>query len=182
MGDSVPALRVAEFDTPFGVLTVVTDPSARGDQPAGEGTDDGPVVASGFATLTDVLESAGLSNYAVTRAELPGVAAAVAAYVNGDVAALDSVPVAFTGPPFRCEVWTAMRQVSAGKPVSYAVLAAAAGRPQAARAVGSACATNPVAPFVPCHRIMRADGTLGNYGYGQGTKAALLAHEGYQGT
>jgi methylated-DNA-[protein]-cysteine S-methyltransferase len=140
------------------------------------------VVASGFAGLSDVLEAAGLSNYAVTSAELPGVRAAVAAYVDGDVDALDTVPVAFTGPPFRREVWTAMRQVGAGEAVSYAMLAAAAGRPQAARAVGSACATNPVAPFVPCHRIVRSDGSLGNYGYGSGTKAAMLAHEGYQGT
>ena len=55
---------------------------------------------------------------------------------------------------------------------------AAAGSASAVRAAGQACARNKVAPFVPCHRILRSDGTLGGYAYGLPVKAALLAHEG----
>jgi len=76
------------------------------------------------------------------------------------------------------DAWIASRTVSAGTTTSYTGLAALAGRPNAVRAAGSACAKNLVAPFVPCHRILRTDGSLGGYYYGLPVKAALLAHEG----
>jgi len=71
-----------------------------------------------------------------------------------------------------------MRQIPPGQTWSYAELAAKAGRPDASRAAGSACARNLVAPFVPCHRVVRSDGTLGGYYYGLPVKEWLLAHEG----
>ncbi len=171
------ALRYAEFDTPVGVLAVATDPGATGDFRCGA---DGPVVASGFRPLAELLDD--LPDSLVGReghsTDLPEIAAAIGAYFAGDVSALDRVSVVQTGAPFMTEVWQAMRDIPAGQVATYGELAAAAGRPRAARAAGTACATNAVAPFVPCHRVVRGDGAIGEYGYGVDTKAALLRIEG----
>ena len=78
---------------------------------------------------------------------------------------------------FRRTVLDAMRRVPYGETVSYARLADAAGNPKAVRAAGSACATNPIPIVVPCHRIVRSDGTTGNYRGGPEAKVALLALE-----
>jgi methylated-DNA-[protein]-cysteine S-methyltransferase len=75
---------------------------------------------------------------------------------------------------FRREVLERLRAVEYGTTVSYATLAAAAGNPRAVRAVGSACATNPLPIVVPCHRVVRSDGTLGGYGGGLPAKRLLL--------
>ena len=68
--------------------------------------------------------------------------------------------------------------VPAGSTATYAELAAAAGSPAAVRAAGSACARNLLAPFVPCHRVLRTGGALGGYRYGLAVKDELLRHEG----
>ncbi|HWH14990.1 MAG TPA: methylated-DNA--[protein]-cysteine S-methyltransferase [Miltoncostaeaceae bacterium] len=81
-------------------------------------------------------------------------------------------------PAFRREVLEAMRGVPYGATVSYAELAALAGRPRAVRAAGTACATNPVPVVVPCHRVLRTGGAVGAYGGGAGMKQALLVLEG----
>jgi methylated-DNA-[protein]-cysteine S-methyltransferase len=73
---------------------------------------------------------------------------------------------------------TLHRDVPYGETVSYGELAVMAGRPGAARAVGSAMATNPVPVVVPCHRVLAAGGRIGGYGGGLGVKRALLALEG----
>jgi methylated-DNA-[protein]-cysteine S-methyltransferase len=70
-----------------------------------------------------------------------------------------------------------MRTIHAGSVDTYAGLAKRAGNPQAVRAAGTVCSTNMVAPFVPCHRVLAADG-LGGYAYGLEVKIALLEHEG----
>ena len=148
------------LDTPFGPLTVVVD--ERG------------VVASGFRP-----PRGGETISAAPNALLDQAEQAVAAWVSGaDLRALQEVPLRLHAQGFRAEVWRAMCDVPPGATASYGRLAAAAGRPGAARAAGTACATNPVAPFVPCHRIVRSDGSLGQYGYGPGLKLALLEHEG----
>src|SRR5207342_3389453 len=100
------------------------------------------------------------------------------AYVAGDLAALDAVPVRQPGGPFLQEAWRVMRQIPAGTTWTYAELAAKAGRPSAVRAAGGACAHNLVAPFVPCHRVLRTGGSLGGYYYGLDVKQWLLTHEG----
>jgi methylated-DNA-[protein]-cysteine S-methyltransferase len=81
--------------------------------------------------------------------------------------------------PFRRQVLeTLRRDVRWGETVSYGELAVMAGRPGAARAVGSTMATNPVPLAIPCHRVLAAGGAIGGYGAGLGTKRALLALEG----
>jgi methylated-DNA-[protein]-cysteine S-methyltransferase len=113
---------------------------------------------------------------AVRRGDIPA-AAALRAYIAGDITALDSVVVSQPGGAFHTRVWEVMRAVPPGTTVSYSELAARAGAPRAVRAAGSACARNAVCLFVPCHRIVRSDGTLGGYYYGLDTKRRLLAHE-----
>lgn len=80
-------------------------------------------------------------------------------------------------PPFRRVVLEHLRTIGYGRTESYATVAAASGRPAAVRAVGTACATNPVPVVVPCHRVVRSDGTLGGYLGGLDVKRALLALE-----
>jgi methylated-DNA-[protein]-cysteine S-methyltransferase len=75
---------------------------------------------------------------------------------------------------FRRDVLTRLREVGYGTTASYATLAAAAGSPRAVRAVGTACATNPLPVVVPCHRVVRSDGALGNYVGGVAAKRTLL--------
>ena len=82
------------------------------------------------------------------------------------------------GGEFTQDVWKALRTVKGGKVISYADLAAKAGRPLAVRAAGTAMAANLIAPIVPCHRVVKTGGALGNYGFGVDLKAKLLAHEG----
>ena len=87
-------------------------------------------------------------------------------------------PVDLRGTRFQLDVWAALQRVPTGQTVTYAELAAAAGHPAATRAVGTACGANPVAVIVPCHRVVRADGSLGGYHWGTARKAALLRREG----
>jgi len=118
-----------------------------------------------------------LRNSPVQRGET-AAAAALRDYFAGDVRALDRVDVEQPGGPFHTAVWKEMRAIPAGTTVSYADLAARAGAPRAARAAASACARNAVCLFIPCHRVVRSDGSLGGYYYGLATKRSLLAHEG----
>ena len=78
---------------------------------------------------------------------------------------------------FRREVLARLLMIDYGSTESYSKVAAATGHPRAVRAVGSACATNPMPVIVPCHRVLRSDGTLGGYVGGLQTKAALLSLE-----
>ena len=134
------------------------------------------VVASGFCTLDALSNRLGVE---VERTEPRGaVADAVSAYLRGYVSALDSVGVRQPGGPFQQDVWHAMRGIPAGETWSYGELATKAGRPTATRAAGTACARNLVAPFVPCHRVVRSDGSLGGYAYGLDVKRWLLDLEG----
>ena len=78
---------------------------------------------------------------------------------------------------FRRTVLVHLRDIGYGTTVSYGAIAVAAGSPAAVRAVGSACATNPLPVVVPCHRVVRSDGSIGQYLGGTETKRALLALE-----
>ena len=92
-------------------------------------------------------------------------------------APLSQVPLDVGGTPFARAVWNTLRTIPYGETRTYAEVAAAAGRPGAARAVGSACAANPVAVVIPCHRVVRSDGSGGGYKWGEDRKRALLARE-----
>lgn len=162
-------LVTSAYGTPFGELNVLATP------------EDGVVRAAGFRPLGEIASQLhtrfGVRGWG--PGDLPDVTRAVASWLDGDAIAIVTIPIEQPGGPFFQEVWAALRSVPAGQVISYQELAELAGRPRAMRAVGTACARNTIAPFVPCHRVIQSGGRLGSYGFG-GTdvKAAMLVHEG----
>ncbi|MDX3910303.1 MAG: bifunctional DNA-binding transcriptional regulator/O6-methylguanine-DNA methyltransferase Ada [Sphingobium sp.] len=88
-----------------------------------------------------------------------------------------NLPVDVQGTAFQQAVWDALRAIPAGETRTYSQVAASIGRPGAVRAAGSACGDNVLAVLVPCHRVLRTDGSLGGYAYGLERKEKLLARE-----
>ena len=120
---------------------------------------------------------AGPRETARVKRDSHGVHDALAAYFAGDIDALDAIRVAPEGTVFKQLVWKELRRVRAGDTVSYGELAARVGAPGAARAVGTANATNPVCLVIPCHRVIRTGGGLGGYAFGLDRKRWLIDHE-----
>jgi AraC family transcriptional regulator of adaptative response/methylated-DNA-[protein]-cysteine methyltransferase len=89
-----------------------------------------------------------------------------------------NLPLDVRGTAFQQRVWQALRAIPAGETVSYAQLAERVGLPAGARAVAGACAANPLAVAVPCHRVLRNDGSISGYRWGVERKQALLEREG----
>lgn len=104
-------------------------------------------------------------------------AAAVRDYYAGDLDAPGRVAVRQHSGPFLRGAWEALREVPVGPPVTYTELAVRAGNGQAVRAAAMCCAKNAAALFVPCHRVIRTDGSLGGFRYGLGVKESLIARE-----
>lgn len=102
--------------------------------------------------------------------------AAVAALVEEPRTGL-LLPLDVRGTAFQQRVWQALREIPAGRTVSYTELAARLGQPSAVRAVASACAANPVAVAIPCHRVLRNDGAISGYRWGVERKRKLLDRE-----
>lgn len=102
---------------------------------------------------------------------------AIVKHLRGEQPRLD-LPLDLRGTAFQRRVWEELRRIPYGETRSYAEIACAIGKPKAARAVARACATNPVPLIIPCHRVIRSDGSLGGYGLGLDRKRALLAQEG----
>ncbi|HEY1825918.1 MAG TPA: bifunctional DNA-binding transcriptional regulator/O6-methylguanine-DNA methyltransferase Ada [Acidimicrobiales bacterium] len=103
-------------------------------------------------------------------------ARAVGSAVRGESDPL-SLPLDVAGSAFQVRVWKALRDIPAGETRTYTEVASAIGSPRAVRAVASACAANRLAVVVPCHRVIRSDGSLGGYRWGLEAKEALLARE-----
>ncbi len=103
-------------------------------------------------------------------------AAQLSEYFAGRLTSFD-LPVTMTGTAFQRLVWSALRDIPYGTTVSYGELAAAIGRPSAARAVGLANGRNPISIIVPCHRVVGSDGSLTGYGGGLERKRYLLGLE-----
>ena len=92
-------------------------------------------------------------------------------------AGFDHIPIDVKGTAFQEAVWRELRKIPAGETRSYADIAAAVGKPKAVRAAGSANGANNVAVLIPCHRVVRSDGSLGGYAYGLPIKRELLKRE-----
>lgn len=105
-------------------------------------------------------------------------------WVDGILRAIEApatapkIPVDARGSAFQKAVWAELCKIPLGETRSYAQIAAAIGKPGAMRAVGTANGSNPVSVIVPCHRVIRSDGSLGGYGGGIENKKKLLAAEG----
>ena len=168
--DAPAVARHATVPTPDGPFTILER--------------DGVVLASGWtAELADLtgqihptLRPADPPQE-VAPAELGPITAAVAAYYDGDIAAIDAVRVLQVSGPFRSHAWDMLRTVEPGRPVTYAQYASLAGNTGAVRAAAGACARNAAALFVPCHRVIRTDGSLGGFRWGLEVKTSLLARE-----
>jgi len=100
------------------------------------------------------------------------------AYFDGDLGALDKLPIAQAGSPFFLKVWRALREIPAGETRSYQEIATAIGNPKGVRAVGMANGRNPLSIIVPCHRVIGKNGKLVGYAGGLDRKKWLLEHEG----
>jgi AraC family transcriptional regulator, regulatory protein of adaptative response / methylated-DNA-[protein]-cysteine methyltransferase len=118
------------------------------------------------------------------KAEILPADAAMTELAKGAVAAVEhparmpDLPLDVAGTAFQEAVWQELRRIPPGETRSYADIAAAVGKPKAVRAAGSANGANNVAVLIPCHRVVRTDGTLGGYAYGLERKAKLLEREG----
>lgn len=127
-------------------------------------------------------ESALIRRFPNARIEKGGNA--LAELVAGAIEAVENpsrmpdLPLDVAGTAFQQAVWAELRRIPAGETRSYAQIAAAVGKPAAVRAAGSANGANNVAVLIPCHRVVRTDGSLGGYAYGLDRKRALLEKEG----
>jgi AraC family transcriptional regulator of adaptative response/methylated-DNA-[protein]-cysteine methyltransferase len=108
--------------------------------------------------------------------EFERLVAQVVGLVESPGLSLD-LPLDVRGTAFQQRVWQALREIPAGATVTYGEIAARIGAPRSVRAVAGACAANPLAVAIPCHRVVRTDGTLSGYRWGVERKRALLQRE-----
>ncbi|MFD4182120.1 methylated-DNA--[protein]-cysteine S-methyltransferase [Rhodococcus sp. NPDC058514] len=160
--------RYATTQTPIGPFTTIVDA-------------DGAVLASGWTAEPEELRALvhpNLRPTSLSRAgELGAVTRAVADYHRGDLTGIDSIVVAQHSGEFLVHAWEVLRTVPPGGPITYTEFAARSGRPAAVRGAASACARNAAALFVPCHRVLRTDGSLGGFRWGLSAKRWLISHE-----
>lgn len=160
-------LLIANLKTPIGGLNLISENEI--------------LLASGFGDLKQLKSGLSIEDQNKTAREvkrITGVTDLINDYFNGDLTALNKIYVRQPGGEFSQRAWKAMRRIRASQVISYSELAKKAGSPAAVRAAGSACAKNLIAVVVPCHRIVKTGGALGNYAYGVKNKEWLLAHEG----
>ncbi|MDQ0726220.1 methylated-DNA--[protein]-cysteine S-methyltransferase [Microbacterium sp. W4I20] len=157
---------IQTIDTADGPFTILADDRQR--VLSSGWTDDQAAIVGRLAAAT---------RSATVREGETDAAAATLAYYAGDLTAIDAVAVKQTGTALQLAGWAALRQIEPGAPLTYTGFAARLGNPQAVRAAASICARNAPALFVPCHRVLRTDGTLGGFAWGLDVKESLLARE-----
>ncbi|MGV9677565.1 methylated-DNA--[protein]-cysteine S-methyltransferase [Nocardia sp. NPDC003482] len=159
---------VATVDTAAGPFTAIVD-------------SDGAVLASGWTAdpedLRPVIHPTLRPTQLRQRDSLGPVTDAVLRYHEGDILAIDAITVRQLSGPFLVHAWEVLRKIPAGSPITYTTYAERSGRPEAIRAAANACARNAAALFVPCHRVLRTDGSLGGFRWGLPIKRWLLDHE-----
>ena len=161
----------ADLKTPWGPIATI----ARGE--------DDVIVGAMFGALPELISRMGSSLVDIeirTVRALGRTSDAVSHWLDGDANAFDALTVVQPGSDFFQKCWAVLRSIPRGEVLTYAELAASAGSPKAVRAAGSACANNLIAPFVPCHRVVRTNGEVGHYGFGSDLKYNLLVHEGVE--
>jgi methylated-DNA-[protein]-cysteine S-methyltransferase len=160
-------LLLSSLDTPVGTLNLIADEQL--------------LLAANLSNLKALKESLDTryeSREIKKVKKIPVISDLISDYFDGDISALNAIKVSQPGAPFSQEAWKAMKKVRPGSVISYSDLADRAGSAKAIRAAGSACAKNAIVIVVPCHRIVKTGGALGNYAYGLGKKEWLLRHEG----
>ena len=160
-------LLISQFKSPIGVLNLIAD--------------DQVLLGLNLSNVKALKEGLSQDDYQKGFKEVSKIAVItdlLSDYFAGDIDAINGIVVRQPGAQFSQAAWKAMRKVKAGKTLSYADLADRSGSIAAVRAAGSACAKNAIALVVPCHRIVKTGGALGNYAYGVNKKEWLLRHEG----
>jgi methylated-DNA-[protein]-cysteine S-methyltransferase len=158
-------LLIDHLTTPIGKLAIVADEA-------------GQLHALGFTGGHARMESI-LDRGEHTREKDPGgLTTALSAYFDGELDAIEGLPVVLGGTDFQRSVWRGLLKIPCGVTRSYGDLAREVGRPKAVRAVGLANGSNPIGIVVPCHRVIGSNGTLTGYGGGIDRKRWLLRHEG----
>jgi methylated-DNA-[protein]-cysteine S-methyltransferase len=154
MGESVISRR--SFPSPFGFITITAE--------------DEKITSVELCKKANSVGSSKVLEDAAKQLDL---------YLKGNLPKF-SLPLKVPGTPFQLAVWKAIAKVPFGKAISYGEIAKSIGKPQAARAVGSAVGANPTPLLVGCHRVLGSSGSLTGYSGGQGikTKKLLLDHEG----
>lgn len=144
-------------------------------------SDDQVLIGAGFRSFKDLLmrmdPSDSIKEVKEVR-KLAVISDLISDYFDGDLVALNGLKVRQPGSKFSQDVWKAMRKIPVGKTWSYSQLADRAGNSNAIRAAGTVCGKNLIAPIIPCHRVVKTNGDIGNYGYGVKIKEWLLTHEG----
>ena len=164
------ALARETVETPLGAFTLVADR-------------DGVLCAADFADCESRMRGLldrrfGPAGYDLLSERVPAtIKAALTAYFNGDLPALDRIALSTAGSAFQHNIWTAVRTIAPGRTLTYAQLAHRVGRHRAARAVGRANGANPLCIVIPCHRLVGASGALTGYAGGIERKRWLLEHE-----
>ena len=166
--DGVPLLYALMDDTPVGILGLAAGPAGLRRLSYVRGEDD---------FLRKLLEE--YPDRPIERsAALDAVRRELDRYFSGRRLEFEAKVDLSDVTPFQRRVLQETAKVPAGRYTTYTQVAARAGRPKAARAAGNALHDNPVAIIVPCHRVLRGDGSLGGYGGGLPAKEWLLRHEG----
>jgi methylated-DNA-[protein]-cysteine S-methyltransferase len=163
--------RLDRLKTPIGIALLVSD--ADGMLRALDWEDHEPRMRELLRRQYGPVQLSAARAPAATRAALTG-------YFEGDLDRLETIKWRVAGTPFQRKVWNALPRIPAGTTMSYGVLAAKLGAPNAMRAVGHANGANPLSVVVPCHRLIGASGSLVKYGGGLERKRWLLKHEGVE--
>jgi AraC family transcriptional regulator of adaptative response/methylated-DNA-[protein]-cysteine methyltransferase len=172
-GGSGVAIRYTTLQTPIGSLLVAA--SERGICAVTLGDDEKTLLAGLRSEFPQAeLERVDAGRDEWLAAMIDRVTAEIGISAHRPVT---DVPVDVQATAFQWRVWQALQRIPRGQTRSYAQIAAAIGAPRAVRAVASACARNHLAVVVPCHRVIRADGSLGGYRWGIPRKRALLENE-----
>ena len=159
-------LFLTSYKTPIGTLNLISHENV--------------LLAANLSTVSAAKASLADTDRAMGFKEvksIPVISDLLSDYFDGNINALDAIKVRQPGAAFSQAAWKSMRKVKAGKTISYADLADRAGSPAAVRAAGSACAKNAIVLVIPCHRIVKTGGALGNYAYGLNKKEWLLRFE-----
>ena len=154
-GDAMTTATIQTIDTPDGAFTIVADDRAACSPPAGPPTPR-------RASPASARDRPSIGRRRTRRMPPPPSSRTT----RGDLTAIDDVEVAQRGTAMQLAGWKALRRISPGAPLTYASSPRRSGQPSAVRAAASICARNAPALFVPCHRVLRSDGSLGGFAWG----------------
>lgn len=169
MNDTAVDLFIDRISTEIGTILIVSDEKAVC------AVDFGDHEARMHELLTQHYEAFNL----IPKRNPLDISDRLQAYFEGDLRAVDNIPVNPGGTDFQREVWQNLRSIPPGKTITYGQLASLLNKPKSARAVGMANSLNPISIVLPCHRVIGANGKLTGYAGGLDRKRWLLHHEGW---